>query len=93
MNDPARTDVLLTPTMLGRSAAPDSRSNDATILVLGRKAMKRLSEERTGLSVQWKEAGWRSLTRLEPQGKRCRMPESPGCAIDIARSLICGRGW
>src|SRR5713226_5307252 len=29
------------------------------------KAMKQLSEERTGLSVWWKEAGWRRLTRLE----------------------------
>ncbi len=27
--------------------------------------MKQLSEERTGLSVWWKEAGWRRLTRPE----------------------------
>src|SRR5580692_9762288 len=30
------------------------------------KAMKRLSEERTGLSVWWKEAGWR---QCESSGK------------------------
>jgi hypothetical protein len=33
-------------------------------ILLARSAMKRLSKERTGLSVWWKEAGWRSLTRL-----------------------------
>jgi len=50
--------------LLARSAAPDpypatrrSRSWDG-------KAIKQLSKERTGLSVWWKEAGWRRLTRL-----------------------------
>jgi len=50
--------------LLTRSAAPASISSDATILVLGRQAMKLRSEERTALSVWWKEAGWRHLTRL-----------------------------
>jgi hypothetical protein len=42
--------------------------------------------ERTGLSVWWKEAGWRRLTGLSSgtRGERCRIPESPSCAIDIA---------
>jgi hypothetical protein len=50
--------------LLARSAAPDSISSDATVLVLGRQGYEQLSAERTGLSVWWKEAGWRRLTRL-----------------------------
>src|SRR5712692_6056769 len=34
------------------------------------KAMKQLSEERTGLSVWWKEAGWPRLTRLSSGTRR-----------------------
>ena len=34
------------------------------------KAMKQLPEERTGLSVWWKEAGWRRLTRLSSGTRR-----------------------
>jgi hypothetical protein len=56
--------------LLARSAAPKPISSDATILVLGRKAMKQLSEERTGLSVWSKEAGWRRLTRLSSGTRR-----------------------
>jgi hypothetical protein len=56
--------------LLARSAAPDSISSDATVLVLGRQAMKQLSEERTGLSVWWKEAGWKRLTRLSSGTRR-----------------------
>src|SRR5260370_14084244 len=46
--------------------------------------MKQQSEERTGLSVWWKEAGWRRLTLREaghcygkctPEGLRRRRPE------------------
>ena len=56
--------------LLARSAAPDSISRDATILVLGRQGMKQLSEEGTCLSVWWKEAGWRRLTRLSSGTRR-----------------------
>jgi hypothetical protein len=34
------------------------------------KAIKQLSEERMGLSVWWKEAGWRRLTRLSAGTRR-----------------------
>jgi hypothetical protein len=34
------------------------------------KAVKQLSEERTGLSVWWKQAGWRRLTRLSSRTRR-----------------------
>lgn len=60
--------------LLARSAAPDSISSDATILVLGDKAMKQLSEERTGLSVWWKEDGWRCLTCLSSGTRRGKVP-------------------
>ena len=56
--------------LLAQSAAPDSISSDATILIWDGEAMKQLSEERTGLSVWWKEAGWRRLTRLSSGTRR-----------------------
>jgi hypothetical protein len=56
--------------LLARSAAPDSISGDTTIRVLGRQGMTQLSEERTGLSVCCKEAGWRRLTRLSSGNRR-----------------------
>jgi hypothetical protein len=43
---------------LARSAAPDSISRDATILVLGRQGYEKAVEGKNGLSAWWKEVGW-----------------------------------
>ena len=43
---------------LARSAAPDSISRDATILVLGRQGTRQPLKARTGLSAWWQEVGW-----------------------------------
>ena len=56
--------------LLARSAAPDSISSDATILVLGRQGYETAVRERTGLSVWWKEAGWPRLTPLSSGTRR-----------------------
>jgi len=55
--------------LLARSAAPDSIATRRSWSWDG-KAMKQLSEERTGLSVWWKEAGWRRLTPLSSGTRR-----------------------
>jgi len=49
--------------LLARSATPDSISGDATILLLGRRGYETAVRGKNGLSVWWKEAGWRRLTR------------------------------
>lgn len=56
--------------LLARSAAPDSIPATRRSWSWDGKAMKQLSEERTGLSVWWKEAGWRRLTRLSSGTRR-----------------------
>src|SRR5712691_6683632 len=56
--------------LLARSAAPDSISSDATILVLGRQGYETAVQGKNGLSVWWKEAGWRRLTRLSSGTRR-----------------------
>jgi hypothetical protein len=56
--------------LLARSAAPDPYPATRRSWSWDGKAMKPLSEERTGLSVWWKEAGWRRLTRLSSGTRR-----------------------
>ena len=43
---------------LARSAAPDSISRDATILVLDGRDTRQPLKARTGLSAWWTEVGW-----------------------------------
>jgi len=43
---------------LARSAAPESISRDATILVLGRQGYETAVEGKNGLSAWWAERGW-----------------------------------
>ena len=73
--------------LLARSAAPNSISGDATIRVLGRRGYETAVRGKNGF-VCMVERSW-----MEPfdapefwnsEGERRRMPESPGCAIDIA---------
>jgi hypothetical protein len=50
--------------------------------------MKQLSEERTDLSVRWKEAGWRRLTRLSSgtkvRGAECLNRQAARSIVPIA---------
>src|SRR5713226_9732245 len=73
--------------LLARRAAPDSISSDATILVLGRQGYETAVQGKNGfvcmVERSWMEA-FASPRVLEPEGERCRMPESPTCTIDIA---------
>ena len=62
--------------LLARSAAPDSISSDATILVLGREGYETAVQGKNGLSVWWKEAGWRRLTRLSFGTRRLGAPSA-----------------
>jgi hypothetical protein len=56
--------------LLALSAAPDSISSDTTIMVLGRQGDETAIRGKNGLSVWWKEAGWRRLTRLSSGTRR-----------------------
>src|SRR6266481_4969346 len=73
--------------LLARSAAPDSISSDATILVLGRQGYETAVRGKNGfvcmVERSWMEA-FDSPEFWNPKVRGSRMPESPSCAIDIA---------
>ena len=65
--------------LVARSAAPDSISSDATILVLGRQGYETAVRGKNGF-VCMVERSWMAAFDsgvLEPESERCRMPESP----------------
>ena len=55
---------------LARSAAPDSISSDATILVLGRQGYETAVRGKNGFVCMVERSGWRRLTRLSSGTRR-----------------------
>ena len=81
--------------LLARSAAPDSISSDATVLILGRQGYETAVEGRNGW-VCMVERGWMGMFDWpEFWNPKVRAADclNPKRHVRYCRSLICAPGW
>ncbi len=75
---------------LARSAAPDSISRDATILVLGRQGYETAVQGKNGFVCMVGRAWGAAFDWAEfwnPKVRAARLYEPPGCTFDVAHRL------